>query len=150
MNKTSTDVLVIGAGPIGLFSVFELGQLGMKSCVVDSLDIIGGQCSSLYPEKPIYDIPAYPEISGQKLIDNLSNQIKPFSPKFILGERVEKIIKENDEFLVFTSNNKSIKCKCILIAAGNGAFGPNKPPLNGIEEYENKSIFYHITNKSIF
>ncbi len=112
MNKTLTDVLVIGAGPVGLFSVFELGQLGMKSCVVDSLDIIGGQCSSLYPEKPIYDIPAYPEIS--------------------------KIIKENDEFLVFTSNNKSIKCKCILIAAGNGAFGPNKPPLNGIEEYENK------------
>ena len=134
MNETSTDVLVIGAGPIGLFSVFELGQLGMKSCVVDSLDIIGGQCSSLYPEKPIYDIPAYPEISGQKLIDNLSNQIKPFSPKFILGERVEKIIKENDEFLVFTSNNKSIKCKCILIAAGNGAFGPNKPPLKDIEE----------------
>lgn len=150
MNKTLTDVLVIGAGPIGLFSVFELGQLGMKSCVVDSLDIIGGQCSSLYPEKPIYDIPAYPEISGQKLIDNLFSQIKPFSPKFILGERVEKITKENDEFLVFTSNNKSIKCKCILIAAGNGAFGPNKPPLNGIEEYENKSIFYHITNKSIF
>ena len=95
MNKTLTDVLVIGAGPVGLFSVFELGQLGMKSCVVDSLDIIGGQCSSLYPEKPIYDIPAYPEISGQKLIDNLSNQIKPFSPKFILGERVEKITKEN-------------------------------------------------------
>ena len=103
MNKTLTDVLVIGAGPIGLFSVFELGQLGMKSCVVDSLDIIGGQCSSLYPEKPIYDIPAYPEISGQKLIDNLSNQIKPFSPKFILGERVDKITKENDEFLVLTS-----------------------------------------------
>ena len=121
MNKTLTDVLVIGAGPIGLFSVFELGQLGMKSCVVDSLDIIGGQCSSLYPEKPIYDIPAYTEISGQKLIDNLFNQIKPFSPKFILGERVEKITKENDEFLVFTSNNKSIRCKCILIAAGNGA-----------------------------
>ena len=110
MNKTLTDVLVIGAGPIGLFSVFELGQLGMKSCVVDSLDIIGGQCSSLYPEKPIYDIPAYPEISGQKLIDNLFSQIKPFSPKFILGERVEKITKESDEFLVFTSNNKTIRC----------------------------------------
>ena len=141
MNKTLTDVLVIGAGPVGLFSVFELGQLGMKSCVVDSLDIIGGQCSSLYPEKPIYDIPAYPEISGQKLIDNLFSQIKPFSPKFILGERVEKITKENDEFLVFTSNNKSIRCKCILIAAGNGAFGPNKPPLEDIEEIRKQINF---------
>ena len=150
MNKTLTDVLIVGAGPVGLFSVFELGQLGIRSCVVDSLDIIGGQCSSLYPEKPIYDIPAYPEISGQKLIDNLLSQIKPFSPKFVLGEKVEKIIEENDQFLVSTSNKKVITCKCILIAAGNGAFGPNKPPLEGIEEYENKSIFYHISNKSIF
>ena len=122
----------------------------MKSCVVDSLDIIGGQCSSLYPEKPIYDIPAYPEISGQKLIDNLLVRSNRFRQKFILGEKVEKITNENDEFLVFTSNYKSIRCKCILIAAGNGAFGPNKPPLENIEEYENKSIFYHITDKSIF
>ena len=104
MNKTNIDVLIIGAGPIGLFSVFELGQLGIKSCVIDSLDMIGGQCSSLYPEKPIYDIPAYPEISGQKLIDNISKQIKPFNPKFILGERVEKIKRDGDSFLVSTSN----------------------------------------------
>ena len=85
MNKTLTDVLVIGAGPVGLFSVFELGQLGMKSCVVDSLDIIGGQCSSLYPEKPIYDIPAYPEISGQKLIDNLFKSDQTIFTKIYIG-----------------------------------------------------------------
>tara|TARA_Y100000766_G_C18850527_1_gene577948 strand:- start:320 stop:1330 length:1011 start_codon:yes stop_codon:yes gene_type:complete len=150
MNKINIDVLIIGAGPVGLFSVFELGQLGIKSCVIDSLDMIGGQCSSLYPEKPIYDIPAYPKISGQELIDNISQQIKPFNPKFILGERVEKIKRDGDEFLVSTSNNQLINCKCIFIAAGNGAFGPNKPPIINIEEYENKSIFYHITDKSIF
>ncbi len=150
MKKTYIDVLVIGAGPVGLFSVFELGQLGIKSCVIDSLGIIGGQCSSLYPEKPIYDIPAYPKISGQELIDNLSQQIKPFNPKFILGERVEKIKNNGKGFLVSTSNNQLIDCKCIFIAAGNGAFGPNKPPIINIEEYENKSIFYHITDKSMF
>ncbi len=150
MKKTYIDVLVIGAGPVGLFSVFELGQLGIKSCVIDSLDMIGGQCSSLYPEKPIYDIPAYPKISGQELIDNLNQQIKPFNPKFILGERVEKIKKNGEGFLVSTSNNQLIDCKCIFIAAGNGAFGPNKPPIINIEKYENKSIFYHVLDKSIF
>ncbi len=150
MNKTYTDVLIIGAGPVGLFSVFELGQLGIKSCVIDSLNMIGGQCSSLYPEKPIYDIPAYPKISGQELIDNLSQQIKPFNPKFILGERVEKIKENREGFLVSTSNNQLINCKCLFIAAGNGAFGPNKPPIINIEEYENKSIFYHITDKLMF
>ena len=110
-----------------------------SSRVIDSLDIIGGQCSSLYPEKPIYDIPAYPKISGQELIDNLSQQIKPFNPKFILGERVEKIKNNGEGFLVSTSNKQLIDCKCIFIAAGNGAFGPNKPPIINIEEYENKS-----------
>ena len=99
MNKTYTDVLIIGAGPVGLFSVFELGQLGIKSCVIDSLNMIGGQCSSLYPEKPIYDIPAYPKISGQELIDNLSQQIKPFNPKFILGEKqLKKLLKKTTNF----------------------------------------------------
>ncbi len=149
-DKINTDVLIVGAGPVGLFSVFELGQLGIKSCVIDSLDIIGGQCSSLYPEKPIYDIPAYPKISGQSLIDKISTQIKPFNPTYILGEKVESISDINDEFIVSTSNNKTISCKCIFIAAGNGAFGPNKPPILNIEEYEDKSIFYHIKDKSIF
>ena len=150
MNKIETDVLIIGAGPIGLFSVFELGQLGMKSCVIDTLDIIGGQCSSLYPQKPIYDIPAFPEISADKLIKNLYQQIKPFKPDLILGERVERIQSKNGVFTVSTSKNNIIISKCIIIAAGNGAFGPNKPPISNIEEYEEKSIFYHIKDKSIF
>ena len=150
MNKIETDVLIIGAGPIGLFSVFELGQLGMKSCVIDTLDIIGGQCSSLYPQKPIYDIPAFPEISADKLIKNLYQQIKPFEPDLILGERVEKILSKNGIFTVSTSKNNIIISKCIIIAAGNGAFGPNKPPISNIKEYEEKSIFYHIKDKSIF
>lgn len=150
MDKIETDVLIIGAGPIGLFSVFELGQLGMKSCVIDTLDIIGGQCSSLYPQKPIYDIPAFPEISADKLIKNLYQQIKPFKPDLILGERVERIQSKNGVFTVSTSKNNIIISKCIIIAAGNGAFGPNKPPISNIEEYEEKSIFYHIKDKSIF
>ena len=150
MNKIETDVLIIGAGPTGLFSVFELGQLGMKSCVIDTLDIIGGQCSSLYPQKPIYDIPAFPEISADKLIKNLYQQIKPFKPDLILGERVEKIQSRNGVFTISTSKNNIIISKCIIIAAGNGAFGPNKPPIPNIKEYEEKSIFYHIKDKSIF
>ena len=150
MKKVDTDVLIIGAGPVGLFAVFELGQLGINSCIVDCLDIIGGQCSSLYPQKPIYDIPAYPEISAEKLIENLSKQIKPFNPTIILGNKIERISKKKDAFEVLTSKDTIIRCKCILIAAGNGAFGPNKPPIEDIDKYENKSIFYHITNKSIF
>ncbi len=150
MKNVDTDVLIIGAGPVGLFAVFELGQLGINSCIVDCLDIIGGQCSSLYPQKPIYDIPAYPEISAEQLIENLSKQIKPFNPTIILGNKIERISKKKDAFEVLTSKDTIIKCKCILIAAGNGAFGPNKPPIEDIDKYENKSIFYHVKEKSIF
>jgi thioredoxin reductase (NADPH) len=150
MNKIETDVLIIGAGPIGMFSVFELGQLGIKSCIVDSLDIIGGQCSTLYPEKPIYDIPAYPKISAEQLIKKLNDQIMPFGPKILLGQKVEKIKQERNTFYVKTSQDNLIVSKCILIAAGNGAFGPNKPPLKNIEDFEEKSIFYHIKDKQIF
>ncbi len=150
MNRVETDVLIIGAGPIGMFSVFELGQLGIKSCIVDCLDIIGGQCSTLYPEKPIYDIPAYSKISAEQLIKKIHNQIKPFEPKVLLGQKVEKIQEENNVFYVKTSLNNLIVSKCILIAAGNGAFGPNKPPLKNIGDFEEKSIFYHIKNKNNF
>ena len=111
MKRVETDVLIIGAGPVGLFSVFELGQLGMRSCVVDCLDMIGGQCTSLYPQKPIYDIPAYPEISAEQLIEKLNYQIKPFKPEFILGEKVEKFENKNDKFLISTSGNNSIISK---------------------------------------
>ena len=150
MKKINTDVLIVGAGPVGLFSVFELGQLGIKSCIVDCLDEIGGQCSALYPEKPIYDIPAYPVINAQELILNLNKQIKPFNPKVLLNQQVEKIIDLDNSFKVFTSSNYEISTKCIFIAAGNGAFGPNKPPIKNIEKFENKSVFYSVKNKSIF
>ena len=150
MKKINTHVLIVGAGPVGLFSVFELGQLGIKSCIVDCLNEIGGQCSALYPEKPIYDIPAYPVINAQELILNLNKQIKPFNPEILLSQQVEKIIDLDNSFKVFTSNNSEISTKCIFIAAGNGAFGPNKPPIENIEKFEDKSVFYSVKNKSIF
>ena len=149
MKKINTDVLIVGAGPVGLFSVFELGQLGIKSCIVDCLNEIGGQCSALYPEKPIYDIPAYPVINAQELILNLNKQIKPFNPEVLLSQQVEKIIDLDNSFKVFTSNDTEISTKCIFIAAGNGAFGPNKPPIENIEKFEDKSVFYSVKNKSI-
>ena len=150
MKKIETDVLIIGAGPVGLFSVFELGQLNIKSCLVDSLEEIGGQCTALYPEKPIYDIPAYPEISAKSLIEKLDTQIKPFNPDILLNQRVEKLSFCNSEFNILTSSGVSIKSKCVIIAAGNGSFGPNKPPIMNIGEFENKSVFYSVKDKSKF
>lgn len=150
MKKINTDVLIIGAGPVGLFTVFELGQLGMKSCVVDSLEDIGGQCTALYPDKPIYDIPAYPSITAGELINNLKKQIDPFKPILLMNQKVNELKKHKDFYSVKTSTNNIIESKCIIIAAGNGAFGPNKPPLKNIDLFENKTIFYHIRDKSKF
>ena len=150
MNKIDTDVLIIGAGPVGLFTVFQLGQLGIKSCIIDCLNEVGGQCSALYPEKPIYDIPAYPDIKAIDLVRKLQKQISPFKPEILLNQRVDKIKEDNNKFIVSTSKDKSISARCIIIAAGNGAFGPNKPPLDGIDEYENKTLFYNIRNKKLF
>jgi len=150
MKKINTDVLIIGAGPVGLFTVFELGQLGMKSCVVDSLEDIGGQCTALYPDKPIYDIPAYPSVTAGELINNLKKQIDPFKPTLLMNQKVNELKKHKDFYSVKTSTNNIIESKCIIIAAGNGAFGPNKPPLKNIDSFENKTIFYHIRDKSKF
>jgi len=150
MKKINTDVLIIGAGPVGLFTVFELGQLGMKSCVVDSLEDIGGQCTALYPDKPIYDIPAYPSVTAGELINNLKKQIDPFKPILLMNQKVNELKKHKDFYSVKTSTNNIIESKCIIIAAGNGAFGPNKPPLKNIDSFENKTIFYHIIDKSKF
>ena len=150
MKKINTDVLIIGAGPVGLFTVFELGQLGMKSCVVDSLEEIGGQCTALYPDKPIYDIPAYPSVTAGELINNLKKQIDPFKPILLMNQKVNELKKHKDFYSVKTSTNNIIESKCIIIAAGNGAFGPNKPPLKNIDSFENKTIFYHIRDKSKF
>ncbi|MDC3091711.1 NAD(P)/FAD-dependent oxidoreductase [Rickettsiales bacterium] len=150
MKNIETDVLIIGAGPVGLFCVFELGQLGIKSTIIDSLSEIGGQCTALYPEKPIYDIPAYPEISASDLIENIQKQISPFKPSINLDEKVEKLSQLSELFIVKTNKNRTINAKCIIIAAGSGAFGPNKPPLENLSKFEDKSVFYSVKDKSIF
>lgn len=148
--KHKTDIVVIGAGPIGLFSVFEAGMLKMKCHVVDALNFIGGQCSALYPEKPIYDIPAYPSISAQDLIDKLEEQIKPFEPTYHLGQQVIGFHPQTDgTFDIITSKDTIINAKAIIIAAGCGAFGPNRPPLDNIESFEGESIMYSVRNKSL-
>lgn len=148
MHKT--DIIIIGAGPAGLFSIFQAGMLGMKCHVIDSLEAIGGQCTALYPQKPIYDIPAYPSISAQDLIDNLSKQSQPFKANFHLNQTVTKLNKEGDYWLVETSKDTKISAKAIIIAAGCGAFGPNRPPINNIENYENNSVFYAVNNVEKF
>jgi thioredoxin reductase (NADPH) len=140
-----TDVLIIGAGPCGLFAVFELGLLDMKAHLVDILDKIGGQCAELYPEKPIYDIPGVPFCTGKSLTDALLAQIKPFKPEFHLQEMVETIEKIGDPlFRVTTDSGKVFEVKVVVIAAGGGSFQPKRPPIPGIEAFEEKSVFYAV------
>lgn len=148
MHKT--DILVIGAGPVGLFTVFQAGMLSMSCHVVDALDEIGGQCTALYPDKPIYDIPAYPKILASELVDNLASQANVFNPEYHMGQQVISYKEEGGFFIVKTSKDITIKSKAIIIAAGSGAFGPNKPPLSNIENYEGKSVFYYVKNPEKF
>src|SRR2546423_5848405 len=146
-----TDVLIIGSGPCGLFAVFELGLIDMKAHLVDILDKIGGQCAELYPEKPIYAIPAIRVISGQGLTDALLAQIKPFGPTFHLGEMVESIERiGNPGFRVVTDAGKVFETKVIVIGAGGGSFQPKRPPIDGIEPYEGKSVFYAVRRMEQF
>jgi thioredoxin reductase (NADPH) len=146
-----TDVLIIGAGPIGLFAVFELGLLDMKAHLVDILDKIGGQCAELYPEKPIYDIPGIPYTSAQGLVDALLQQIKPFNAQYHLNEMVETVEKIGDPlFLVKTDQGKEFESKIVVIAAGGGSFQPKRPPIPGVEPYEGKSIFYAVRKMEAF
>jgi len=146
MNEPiKTDVLIIGAGPCGLFAVFELGLLEMKCHLVDILDKIGGQCAELYPEKPIYDIPGVPFITAHGLVDALMKQIKPFAPVFHLQEMVEAIEKVGDPlFRVTTDLGKVFEAKVVLVAAGGGSFQPKRPPIPGIEAYEDNSVHYSV------
>jgi thioredoxin reductase (NADPH) len=150
MTDYETDIVIIGAGPVGLFMVFEAGMLNMKCHVIDSLSAKGGQCSALYPEKPIYDIPAHPMITGQQLIDSLVTQAAPFKPHYHLSQQVVSVIKTPEGFIVTTSKKSKIKAKVVVIAAGCGAFGPNRPPLANIEKYETKSIFYLVDKRDKF
>lgn len=146
-----TDAVIIGAGPIGLFAVFELGLLDINCHVLDILDKPGGQCAELYPEKPIYDIPAYPVISGQELTDRLLEQIKPFSPQIHLNQRVDSLRKTPEgTFVITTDDNLEIESTLIVIAAGGGSFTPKKPPIPGIDEYEGTSVFYSIKRMEEF
>jgi thioredoxin reductase (NADPH) len=145
-----TDVLIIGAGPTGLFCAHQLGLIGLKCEIVDNLDKAGGQCIELYPDKPIYDIPAVPECTGEELTNNLLKQIEPFNVKFHLNERVEIVKKENQNWYVKTNNNTEFTVSSIIIAGGVGSFEPRKFPLKDIEKFENKSLFYSIKDKNIF
>ncbi len=146
----STDIAIIGAGPVGLFAIFQCGMLKMRCHVVDTLEGIGGQCTALYPEKPIYDIPAFPSIEAADLITRLETQAAAFQPTYHLGQRVETLKKQDDGWQLTTSAGTVITAKAVIIAAGCGAFGPNRPPLAGIEEYEGKSIFYMVARKEAF
>ncbi len=146
-----TDVIVIGAGPCGLFCVFELGLLDMKCHLIDILDRPGGQCAELYPEKPIYDIPAWPIITGQELTDRLMEQIAPFAPQFHLQQMAEKIEKTDDgKWRLTTDTGTVLEATCIIIAAGGGSFVPKKPPIPGIEAYEEKSVHYAVRKMEKF
>ena len=145
-----TDIVVIGAGPTGLFTVFEAGLLGMKCHLIDSLNKPGGQCGEIYPNKPIYDIPAYPEIMAGDLITNLLEQIKPFSPGYTLGETAEKLSKADGKFLITTDQNTKISAKVVAIAGGLGNFEPRKPNIDDLNNFEGKGIDYSIVDPNKF
>ncbi|RAI32355.1 NAD(P)/FAD-dependent oxidoreductase [Rhodoplanes serenus] len=147
----ATDALVIGAGPCGLFAVFELGLLDIKAHVVDVLDKVGGQCAELYPEKPIYDIPAVPRITGQGLTDALMEQIAPFGPTFRLGEMVVSVEKIGDPLFRCTTDHGTVfEAKVVVIAAGGGSFQPKRPPIKDIEAFEDTSVFYAVRQMEVF
>ncbi|MFN7114548.1 MAG: NAD(P)/FAD-dependent oxidoreductase [Alphaproteobacteria bacterium] len=145
-----TDAIIIGAGPVGLFAVFELGLLDIKAHLVDILDRPGGQCAELYPEKPIYDIPALPVVSGQQLTDQLMEQIRPFNPTFHLSQMASAIDKTAQGWRVTTDTGTVIEGKVVIIAAGGGSFTPKKPPIAGIEAYEGTSVFYAVRKREQF
>jgi len=149
-KEFQTDVAIIGAGPSGLFASFQCGMAGLKAQIIDSLDQIGGQCTALYPVKPIYDIPAEPSILASELIEQLEKQALPFSPTYHLGQQVTKIEGSEGKFLLQTSKDNLIRAKAIINAAGSGAFGPNRPPLDRLEEFEGQSVFYSVRNRDQF
>ena len=148
MNKT--DALIIGAGPTGLFTAHQLKLIGLDCEIVDNLDKIGGQCIELYPDKPIYDIPAVPECTGEELTSNLLNQLKPFDIKFHLNERVDEVKRDDNNWFVKTNNDKIFLTPNVIIAGGVGSFEPRKFSPKECEKFENKSLFYSVKDKSIF
>jgi thioredoxin reductase (NADPH) len=149
-TPSRSDVAVIGAGPVGLFTVFECGMLKMSCQVIDALDSVGGQCVALYPEKPIYDIPGYPKIEAMELIERLSEQAAPFKPVYHLGQRVDSMSRVGDDWELGLSGGGKIRARAVVIAAGVGAFGPNRPPLARLAEFEGKSVHYLVKRRDDF
>lgn len=145
-----TDICIIGAGPVGLFSVFEAGLLKLRCHLVDALPQVGGQLSEIYPKKPIYDIPGFPEVKAQELVDNLMDQIKPFNPTFTLGERLDTVKKTAEGFHLKTSDGTDIDCKVVVIAGGLGCFEPRRPPLKEIADFEGKGVHYMVKDPETF
>jgi len=145
-----TDAVIVGAGPVGLFAVFELGLVDIKAHMIDILDRPGGQCAELYPEKPIYDVPGLTVVTGQELTDRLMEQIKPFGAEFHFSQRVESLDRLDGGFRLTTDLGKTFECKVVVIAAGGGSFTPKRPPLPGIEHYEDKSVFYSVRKMENF
>jgi len=145
-----TDVVIVGGGPIGLFAVFELGLVDIKAHVIDILDRPGGQCAELYPEKPIYDVPGLTVVTGQELTDRLMEQIKPFGAEFHFSQRVESLERLDGGFRLTTDLGKTFECKVVVVAAGGGSFTPKRPPLPGIEQYEDESVFYSVRKMENF
>jgi thioredoxin reductase (NADPH) len=150
-NVTKTDVVIVGAGPVGLFAVFELGLLDLKCHLIDILDRPGGQCAELYPEKPIYDIPGWPKISAQGLVDKLMEQAAPFKPEFTFNRMVSSLERLDDGSFRLTSDEDEVfEARVVVIAAGGGSFQPKRPPIPGIEAYEGKSVFYSVRRMEEF
>jgi thioredoxin reductase (NADPH) len=150
-NVIETDALIVGAGPVGLFQVFELGLLGVSAHVVDTMRLVGGQCAELYPDKPIYDIPGIPVCSGEELIENLMVQIEPFNPAFHLGEEVTEVEAIDDDwFRVVTDSDKEFRTRTVFIAGGVGSFQPRRLRFEGIEEHEDKCLWYKVRDPSKF
>ena len=145
-----TDVIIIGAGPVGLFAVHQLGIKGLKAVVIDNLDKAGGQCIELYPDKPIYDIPAVPECTGEELTKKLLEQIKPFKTKFFLNERVNEVNQDKENWIIKTNKNNNFFAPNIIIAGGVGSFEPRKLSLKDAEKFEGTSVFYSVRNKEDF
>lgn len=146
-----TDICIIGAGPVGLFSVFEAGLLKMRCHLIDALPQVGGQLSEIYPQKPIYDIPGYPTIKAQELVDNLMEQIAPFKPTFTLGERVENIERQTDGSLIIkTVDHTEVHCQVLVIAGGLGCFEPRKPEVAGLTDFEGKGVVYMVKDPEKF
>ena len=149
-NTIKTDVVIVGAGPVGLFAVFELGLVDVKCHLIDILDRAGGQCTELYPEKPIYDIPGLTVVTGQELTDRLMDQIKPFGAEFHFNQRVDSLERLDGGFRLTTDAGTMFECKVVVIAAGGGSFTPKRPPLPGIEQYEGTSVFYSVRKMENF